>query len=843
MTSSQIYLSVALLWVVMLVVIIFHERQKVLRAIKKNEERYRLITAHTGDVIWMFDLATRRYTYVSASVEKLIGFTPEEMITQPLELSLTKEAAQQIAEHLPGRISRFLAGDESQRHWVREVAHRHRNGSIISTEVVTTLQCDDNGIPESIVGITRDIRERHARENALNHIRERLRASEERWSFALEGAGDGVWDWNNETNEVIFSKRYKEIFGYADHEMENRVEEWMKRLHPEEMARVMADVKEYYSKDISKSEGENPTYASEYRMLCKDGSWKWVLTRGKVVCRNSEGKPLRMIGTISDITERREREDALRTANEALQESNLRIEAANRAKSDFLANMSHEIRTPMNGVLGMAYLVLRTDLNPKQRDYVEKILLSGEHLLGIIDDILDFSKVEAGKLNIEAVDFELAKVLENLSTIVAGKASEKGLTLKFDIASELPRKLRGDPLRIGQILINYTNNAIKFTKMGTITVRARTMENTETDCLVRFEVIDTGIGISESEKNKLFQSFQQADTSTTRKYGGTGLGLAISKQLATLMDGNVGVESQPGQGSCFWFTARLQKPAWSEPDYYAENGHVLTKRIALDGARILLADDNPINKLVGTKLLEYAGATVCVANNGHEALMLLRKDQFDCVLMDIQMPEMDGLEATRQIRGDPDLAHIPVIAMTASAWSEDRERCLVAGMNDFISKPIQPDLLCSTIAKWWQPNSFSVDATENHVQPHPAHSEPSLDGDPNIIDLTVLARSLGNDREQVRQCAFQFLGLSGENIEEIESALLRNDMEAIKPVTQRTMLAARTVGAIGLANLCVSLDQARTSGDIEQATDIAAELRLLRELVAKQIKQKCDMRR
>ena len=412
-----------------------------------------------------------------------------------------------------------------------------------------------------------------------------------------------------------------------------------------------------------------------------------------------------------------EHEVQARTAE--LQESNAKLsehsvelarardeaEAASRFKSSFLANMSHEIRTPMNTIIGMTQLALKNERNQKQRDYLNKISLSGEHLLGVIDDILDFSKIEAGKLILEDNDFDIEQVKQTLNNLVVWKATEKNLKITFDFDRDIPHNLCGDTLRLNQILINYINNAIKFTEQGEIIIRARKLQESGNSVLLRFEVRDTGIGITGAQKEKLFRPFQQADSSTSRNYGGSGLGLVISKRLAELFNGEVGVESELGKGSCFWFTARLATgrslPTFvHSQDGQAEDARKHPAAAALEGARILLAEDHPFNQQVAIEFLENAGATVCIANNGEEALRLLRLERFDCVLMDAQMPVMDGLQATRIIRADAALATTPVIALTASASGEERERCLEAGMNDFVSKPFKPHNLYTTIAKW-----------------------------------------------------------------------------------------------------------------------------------------------
>lgn len=543
--------------------------------------------------------------------------------------------------------------------------------------------------------------------------------NKERLELALEAAGLDLWENDLATGAVPrkASKILREL-GYDESEVAVYVDDMFKLVHPDDIPGVNSAISDHVV-------GSSPQYRCEFRALSKSGEWLWFASYGKIMDRNGNNPGKRFIGVMFSINDRKIKENEIDRINRelkaqiserhareaALHEANIRAEAGNLAKSEFLANMSHEIRTPMNSVLGLAFLALQSELDPEQRDYIEKIHRSGEHLLRIIDDILDFSKIEAGKLTIEEVDFELARVIEGLSNVMAGKAADKGLRLVFDIEADVPYSLRGDPLRLNQVLINYTNNAIKFTESGSVTVCVKKLEENETDYLLRFEVRDTGIGMTPEETAKLFQSFQQADTSTTRKYGGSGLGLVISKQLATLMGGQVGVESQAGIGSTFWFTTRFGKlshtaAAKREIGKAGATGREAAQQridassAALKGARILVADDNPLNQLVASKLLEYAGATVRTANTGRETVDILRNEHFDCVLMDIQMPDMDGLEATRQIRAHPGLATLPVIAMTASAGSEDRQHCVDAGMVDFISKPVRPEMLYTTLSKW-----------------------------------------------------------------------------------------------------------------------------------------------
>lgn len=376
-------------------------------------------------------------------------------------------------------------------------------------------------------------------------------------------------------------------------------------------------------------------------------------------------------------------------------------EAASRAKSAFLSNMSHEIRTPMNGILGSVHLMRRHGVTPAQAEKLDTIEACGRHLLGVINSILDLSKIEAGRFDLEHQDFSIAELLQDVVPVINASAHAKGLQLSIQMTA-LPASLRGDRIRLAQALVNYLSNAIKFTERGKITLRGSKLEETANGYLLRFEVADTGIGISPAEQVLLFEPFSQADSSTTRRFGGSGLGLAITRQIARLMGGDAGVDSTPGEGSVFWFTAWLGKgeklPSASAATALASDEETLRRDHG--GKRILLVEDEPINREIAQMLLEDVGLVVETAEDGLAALQLAEKNDYALILMDMQMPKMDGIEATRAIRLLPGHQATPILALTANAFASECERCLNAGMDGFITKPVDPAGLSRILLKY-----------------------------------------------------------------------------------------------------------------------------------------------
>ncbi|CAK0763307.1 two-component system, sensor histidine kinase and response regulator [Gammaproteobacteria bacterium] len=1160
--------------------LLIRDRMRALQAtlaVKQISRKNEMLLRTASDGIYIFDRESN-LLQVNDAFCRMLGYTQAEM----LSMNVTQWNAQWSKEQNMRRIDAL--GNTNQ---TFETLHRHCDGHVIDVEVNASRITIDG--QELICNSVRNITNR-------KRMDRELRASEERWSFALEGSGDGVWDWDLQTGEIVFSARYKEILGFPRETNWKNLADWKNRVDPRDMQQAMSNLEAYL-------DGKFPTYAVEYRMLCQDGSWKWILSRGMVVNHADDGRPLRMIGTHTDITERKHIIEAIRKseaqlrllldsaaeaiygvdvqenctfcnpscvrllgyqsadkligrnmhelihyqrtngnpfpaeqcpivqviqtgkrahvdhevfwradgtsffaeywsypqvfddvivgavvtflditervlANEKLLKlsravenspasvlitdpkgtieyvnqkfttvtgylaheiigQNTRIlnsgknsrefyqnmwetissgnewrgeicnvkkngelyleyalispirddsgvithfvavkeditkqkrieqdlkkaladaDSANRAKSDFLANMSHELRTPMNAIIGFSHLCLQTDLSPKQSSYLHKVNVSAKTLLNIINDILDLSKIEAGKMELEQIQFRLEHVMGNLATVISTRTEEKGLELLFNISPQVHHHLVGDPLRLGQVLLNLAGNAVKFTDHGEVVVLIEVERETVEHVTLRFTIQDTGIGMTQEQTNKLFQAFTQADTTTTRKFGGTGLGLSISKKLVSLMNGEIWVESTPEVGSRFIFVVGFQKVIeplsaarylpnpdlrglrvlvvddnenyrrilesyltlftfqvtnapdgfealqiiqqasqngrtyhliildWKMPglsgievarkiremvdltkapkilllssfnqneitqnlehdivngilakpfqinelfntimdifgrgslqediDTETEDlGKIKAKLHTLRGTQVLLVEDNSINQELASELLSEFQIVVTLAENGEQALQCIQKQDFDLVLMDIQMPGMNGLETTHHIRDNPRFRERPpIIAMTANALLEDREKSLSAGMQDHLDKPIDPRALYEVLITWIAPRSAS-NKCESLPAPPLANGDlgeiilPSLLSGVNI--RSGLSHLTGNRRLYIRLLS-RFRNMNSGVIDELKRLLANGELNTARRVLHTLKGNAGNLGMDTLYQVAIETEK------------------------------------
>ena len=664
-----------------------------------------------------------------------------------------------------------------------------------------------------------------------------LADSERRFRTIFNGINDAIFIHDIDTGAILdVNQRMCEMYGYSKGEaLQLTVDDISEGTPPY----CLVDAVLWLMKAAA---GQPQLF--EWHARAKDGRLFWVEVG--VRCAHLDGDVDRLLVVVREIGDRKRIEQELLNHKELLEErvqqrtaelvvAREEAEAANQAKSTFLANMSHEIRSPLNAIIGMTHLARNADPNPAQRDYIDKIRRSGEHLLAIIDDILDFSKIEAGRIEIDSAPFALERVMRSVAEQVGDKAAAKGLVFGFSIDAGLPAYLRGDALRLTQVLLNLAGNAVKFTERGQVALRVGKVEETGAEVRLRFSVQDTGIGLSAEQGAKLFRSFQQADTSITRKYGGSGLGLAISKRLVELMAGTIGMDSVLGQGSTFWTELPLGKAAAPVAGGAEAEPAPAHAPALLAGARVLVVEDNPFNQQIAQELLEQAGVAVTLADNGREALECLCRNDFDCVLMDMQMPVMDGLETAQRMRGDAALAHVRVVAMTANATPEDREACLAAGMDDFLAKPFPPEKLYAVLGRAMapgRPEMLPAGAAVENVG--------GAAGNPQVIDLAVLARALGHDEAKIAKFARRFVETAHDGIAEIEAALALGDMAALKFLGHRLKSPARTVGAAGFACLCEEFERLPESGDLDTARELAIRLRALIGEIAEFIGNACN---
>ena len=881
------------------------------------EERSRLILGSVDDGICGLD-TSGRVTFVNPAGAKILGYQVEELVGQPMhELihyaypdgsSFPREECSISKTAIDGE-SRFVAD---------EVLWR-KDGTSFPVEYTSTPVGKDGSAVGCVVAF-RDITKRREAEMRLQFTQNAVDHAGD--TILWVRPADGGLEYVNEAACHTLGYTREELLGMTIFQIDEK-------LTAEKLDKLVITLEEKPSLTL---ESQHRTKAG--RVFDVEITVHLATYLGKQ----------QLVGNVKDITERKSAEAEIRRATEV-------AEAATKAKSDFLANMSHEIRTPMNAIIGMTHLALKTDLSPKQEDYLKKVSVAAHALLGIINDILDFSKIEAGKLDMEKVEFRLEDVLDNLSSIVSQKAQDKNLEFLIDAQHDLPPNLVGDPLRLGQILINLVNNAVKFTERGEVVVTVALEEHVGNQVKLKFSVCDSGIGMTPEQSARLFQAFSQADSSTTRKYGGTGLGLSISKRLVEMMEGTIWAESEYGSGSKFHFTAvfgvgaapvhrprfipdlagirvlvvddnaqareiltealrvfalraesvesgedairklvaadgedpyqlvlmdwhmpgmdglqtsriikrgnRLQHipkiamvTAFGREDIHAQADEIGIESYLLKpvnssllydtlmdmfgvageendrsrsakvdthaqdatGVRVLLVEDNEMNQQVATELLESAGAVVTIANNGREAVDILtgsvQPAPFDVVFMDLQMPVMDGMTATKLLRSEQRFAQLPIIAMTAHALAEERQRCLDAGMNDHVSKPIDPDALFTTLARWAKPRRKQDSHVPAVQKPAAAEVIPDIAG---IDTASGLLRVAGNKR-LYRSLLSQFVEKQGDSGTHIADALAQGDRGLAERIAHTVKGVAGTLGMTEIQSAAATVEKAIREG-------------------------------
>ena len=908
--------------------------------LEKSEKVYRTLVETSPDAILLLSL-DGRLQMANQQAHRLFGLDEMDDLSARRIGDLLPANAEDASEAAglldsPEEFNGFIVN--------RELPMQRVGGTRFDAATAFTTIMDSSGRSSGIVLFVRDITDKLHAERELEAHRENLERLVQERTAELETARGSlakiieaspvptlVLDENHTVTH--WNTACEQIIGVPASDMIGTRDSWKAFYSAQRpimadlvMAGKMAGIESLYAGKFRQSELVQGAFEGE-DYFPKFNRWLFFTA---APLRDKRGKIVGAIETLQDITERKLAEIALTEAKQV-------AESAANTKAEFLANMSHEIRTPMNAVIGLAHLLLKSELSAKQRDFVARIHNAGQMLLGLINDILDFSKIEAGRMQLEATEFVLDEVLDNVASVLLHRAQEKGLALQYLVEPEVPPRLVGDPLRLAQILINLIGNALKFTANGSVTVFVRRVPCDSCSVMLELDVQDTGIGLSQEQQQNLFQAFTQADTSITRKYGGTGLGLTICKRLSQLMDGDIWVTSQPGVGSTFTFAVKLGLGSEHEVGpraamsralvvddsplsrailirLFEKNGYtavpaesgaqalqllaearvapfkfvtidlnmpgmdglelaesirsqtllppklvmvtaadtallegdrrlgcfdvVINKPVTatqigklvaeshqnspsalpthaarLAGLRVLLVDDMPTNQLIACEILESFGITVDTADNGARALKKLLEEAniYDIVLMDVQMPEMDGLEATRRLRASKRVPDLPIIAMTAHALDSERQRCLAAGMNDFLTKPIDPELLQHMLSRW-QPKQ----ASSNHAQIQETTSMTSTDGFPDLpgIDKAEGLKRMMNKATLYEKVLRDFYARFKDEPTLIRTALATGDFSTAERRAHSTKGLAGTIGALGLQNAAKVLEDALHAGEM-----------------------------
>ena len=754
------------------------ERKRTEEALCESEDRFRVMADSCPTMMWVTG-TNGENQFFNRAYRDFTGTTSEQVERGDWRLPVHPDDAAEYE-------GAFHSAVKGQTPFRAEARVRRADGEwrLFGSNAVPRISA--GGAFLGHVGLSSDITERRQAELAL-------RGSEEKFRQLAENILEVFWMMSVDTSQMLYvSPAYEQIWGRTCESLYQNPMSWMEAIHPEDLEKAA----------LLFSPGTTGPVDLEYRIQAGDGREKWIRDRAFPI-RGVDGKLIRIAGIAEDVTARKRYEAELVDARKI-------ADAASLAKSRFLANMSHEIRTPMNGVIGMLQLLLATDLTTEQREYAGVIEDSGRALLTLIDDILDLSKIEARKVTLEEVDFDLRRTSEDGFRTLRARAAVKGLAFSWRVAPEIPALLRGDPYRLRQVLINLTANAIKFTERGGVSVQMDVESRDAGKVTVLFSVTDTGIGIRPDQAAALFSPFVQADTSDTRKYGGTGLGLAISKQLVELMGGKIGLHSSAGEGSVFWFTAVFGMSSGPAVALSADGGIRTSVRTASDlppkarwGARILIAEDNRTNQRVLLGQLEKLGHHAIAVSSGVEAVAALRLERYDLVLMDSQMPGMGGFEATRCIRasGHPD---IPIIAVTADAMAGDRERCIREGMDDYLAKPVELRQLADLLAKWLP--EFAPRKTPTTAVLAPSEAAPA------VFDEADLLNRLLGDRELAGQIVKGFLEDFPTQLNNLRRRLDAADGPGAAMQAHALRGAAAAVSAGSLRALAQSMERAGRAG-------------------------------
>jgi PAS domain S-box-containing protein len=755
----------------------------IIQDITARKQAERVITIQRAYLEQLFEASTEAIAYINKKgrVERInsqfttiFGYTADEVIGNSLDdtiipLSHSEEGKAVTAEIKKGKPI-FL-----------ETVRQRKDGRLVDVSI-TGMPISIEGKDAGIYAIYRDISSRKQAELEITiqkaYLEQLFEASTEAIVFINE---------NDQVERI--NSQFTRIFGFSADEVIGRSldETIIPPAHQEEGKSVKIEIK------------KGSHIFHETVRQCKDGRLVDVSVTGMPI--SIEGQDAGVYAIYRDISNQKKAEQELKRAKTAAEEATL-------AKSNFLANMSHEIRTPMDAIIGFSHLAMETQLTPQQRDYQEKVHASAYHLLRLIDDILDFSKIEAGKLDLEKDNFNPREVLERISSIISVTSNEKGISFLLHVPDTIPNSLSGDALRLEQVLINLTSNAVKFTQRGEVSVAVDLVEESEQAAVLRFRVSDTGIGMSPEQVNQLFEPFHQADFSITRKYGGTGLGLVICKRLLEMMGSEIEVQSTLGQGSQFSFEVRFEKATCEETKIMTGISKEVAGELLVD-CRILLVEDNETNLQVARELLEQVGLEVITAANGSEAVALAGNEKFAGILMDLQMPVMDGLTATREIRKRFSPTKLPIIAMTANAMTADREECFAVGMNDHIAKPIKPEILYRTLVHRLRPD-IDVNSCLNNGTTDDACAFEAAQGLPHleVVDVKSGLGAVDGNVALYTELLRNFRLRHHDSAKKLSAALAERNHHVAQRLAHTIKGVAGTLGARDLSKASSQLESA-----------------------------------